>query len=177
MRRPASSGTSYKHSKSKATTSKHNPKAKRKKASPGPVVAVVGMRQVHAKPARLSPGDVAACSAEAVAASLRIAGGAVSDSAVLGLFRVAGGHAERGAPILALLEAVSAEGLAGHFPVSFGPVDLDDPQAVILGLDLPGARHAVTAAPDGSWLSWGRSWDPAAFHPDAVITEAWAVAW
>lgn len=48
------------------------------------------------------------------------------------------------------------------------------PDAVILGVDLPGS-HTVLATPDG-WWSWGELHDPSGF-PDAVIEEAWAVTW
>jgi len=136
----------------------------------------------HAKKAKrgLAPSasDVACCAAEALAASLRLAGGAVSDSDVLALFWLAGGDADEGVPIAAALEAVSEFGLAGVRPLKFSPADLEevpDGRRLILGLDLPGP-HAVCAGPDGAWWSWGEPYDPAGF-PDAVIEEAWAVTW
>lgn len=70
---------------------------------------------------------------------------------------------------------------------AFAPAEQPDPfvpaedgadflfgHALILGVDLPGP-HAVTVATDGCWVSWGEHYDPADF-PDAVIEEAWAVA-
>lgn len=119
-------------------------------------------------------GAVACCAAEAVAASLRLAGGAVTDADVLALHRAAGGGDETGAAIVAVLEAAGESGLAGIRPVSFAPVDLDDPAAVILGLALP-APHAVAASPEG-WWSWGGLLSAADF-PDAVIEETWEVTW
>ena len=72
------------------------------------------------------------------------------------------------------LEAAYRWGLAGVQPVSFGPVDFDDPAAQLLGVDLPGP-HAV-CADGGWWFSWGDLWPPSAF-PGAVVEEAWAVQW
>lgn len=152
-------------------------KAQRHKAA----VAAAKTRAKNAKKAKqhkrvqLALGEaVACCAAEAVAASLRLAGTPVEPADVLALHRYAGGDADAGASILAVLEATGEHGLAGIRPVSFGPVDLDDPAAVILGLALP-APHAVTASLDG-WWSWGGLFSAAAF-PDAVIEEAWEVTW
>lgn len=47
---------------------------------------------------------------------------------------------------------------------------------LILRLDLPEGPHAVTAAPDGTWWSWGEPYSPADFA-GAPVTEAWAVHW
>jgi hypothetical protein len=117
---------------------------------------------------------VACCSAEALAASLRLAGRAVSDKDVLALYEHTADGPDAGASIWATLEAAGEFGLAGIRPVSFALVDLDDPTAVILGLSLP-APHAVLAQP-GAWWSWGEPYDPAMW-PDAVIEEAWTVTW
>lgn len=125
-----------------------------------------------------SLGDVACCAAEAVTASLLLANPALSSTvdgaAVLALHRAAGGDDDAGAAILAALEAAYEHGLAGFRPVTFGPVDLDDPAARILGLALP-APHTVAVTADG-WVSWGELW-PAWAFPDAVTEEAWAVTW
>jgi hypothetical protein len=48
--------------------------------------------------------------------------------------------------------------------------------SVILHLDLPEGPHAVTAAPDGTWWSWGEPYSPEDFA-GAVIDQAWAVNW
>lgn len=61
--------------------------------------------------------------------------------------------------------------LAGLTAPSLTPVDLDDPDARLLGLDLPGL-HTV-AVRDGLWWSWGEWWCPCEF-PEAIIEEAWA---
>lgn len=144
---------------------------------------------------------VACCSAEALAASLRLAGGTVSDDDVLELHWRARGTEDEGVSILAALEAASVFGLTGYRPVfaerplddlplPFGQllghvkdVDLGEVDhglgeglihGLILGVELPGP-HAVLAEP-GRWWSWGERYDPSAF-PDAVIEEAWAVSW
>jgi hypothetical protein len=119
-------------------------------------------------------GDVACCAAEALAATLRLAGWPVGPSDVLALYGHTAGDPDAGAFIPAALEAAYAHGLAGVRPVSFAPVDPGDPAASILGLDLPGP-HAVAATPEG-WWSWGSLHDPAGWL-DAVIEEAWAVRW
>ena len=204
----AAKGHTHKHAASRkhhARTTKHHPKVL------GHVIGgnVVGGRAHtkakhphHAKGLALVPGDVACCTAEALAASLRLSGWPVGDQDVLALHKLTGADDERGAPILATLEAASAFGLAGcqpyrvidgslgHLDVHFGRAGvIEVPHAdelshvgdrvihessLILGLDLPGP-HAVLATPDG-WWSWGELWCPCEF-PDAVIEEAWEVSW
>jgi hypothetical protein len=117
---------------------------------------------------------VACCSAEAVAASLRLSGWPVGDEDVLALYLHTTGDLDRGAHIAATLEAAAEFGLAGIHPVSFGPVDLDDPAALILGLSLP-APHAVLDT-GSAWITWGLAW-PAWAFPDVVTEEAWEVRW
>jgi hypothetical protein len=142
-------------------------------------------RAAHAKTHKkrtLALGDgVGCCSAEALAASLRLAGAAVSDDDVLALHWRAGGGVDTGVSILAALEAASVWGLAGVRPVSFAPVicsnrpePTDLAAGIVLGLELPGP-HAVLAEPD-RWWSWGEPYDPASW-PDAIIEEAWEVIW
>jgi hypothetical protein len=58
--------------------------------------------------------------------------------------------------------------------VEFG--DLLGVHGLILRLDLPEGPHAVTAAPDGTWWSWGEPYSPEGF-PGAVVEECWAVSW
>lgn len=158
------------------------------------------------KPRGLALGEaVPCCAAEALAASLRLAGWPVGDADVLALHEAAGGTADVAVSILAVLEAASASGLAGVRPRWFRPLepgwdaggrgderrrhlveggqgrpdqlpgDSGPVHGLILGLELPGA-HAVTLAPGGSWLSWGDTYDPADW-PDAVIEEVWEVVW
>ena len=134
----------------------------------------------HEKKVGLSLAEgVECCAAEALAASLRLAGGVVSDDDVLELHWRAGGTADDGVSILAALEAAQEYGIGAFRLVSFGCVKspyeiraIDTP--LILGLELPGP-HAALAEP-GRWWSWGKRYDPAAF-PGAVIEEAWAVSW
>lgn len=121
-------------------------------------------KKAAAKPRSLSPGDAGCCTAEAVAAYLRLQGVPFSDADMLDLFRRAGAHPDRGIPVAEMLDA---SGLA------FTPADPDMPGDLILGVDLPGP-HAVLATADG-WWSWGELWCPCEF-PDAVIEEAWAVS-
>jgi hypothetical protein len=126
--------------------------------------AKVAAKAKAAKSRSLSPGDVGCCSAEAVAAYLRLAGIPVSDTRMLEMFECAGGHPDRGIP---LEDMLAASGLP------FTQADPDAPGILILGIDLPGP-HAVLATPDG-WWSWGELHSPDEF-PDAVIEEAWALA-
>ncbi len=151
---------------------------------------------------KLALGEaVACCSAEALAASLRLAGYSVADADVLALYERTADGPDTGASILATLEAAAEFGLALTRPVRFErtwspceetwhrggcnprenplwPLRVHDesgPPSIILGLELPEGPHAVLA--DGTWWwSWGEPYDPAAF-PGAVIEEAWAVTW
>jgi hypothetical protein len=119
---------------------------------------------------------VACCSAEALAASLRLSGWPVTDSDVLELYLRTARDLDAGAPILATLEAAAEYGLGGIRPVSWSPADFMPGimPGLILGLDLPGP-HAVLDT-GSEWITWGQAW-PAAAFPDAVIEEAWEVAW
>lgn len=131
----------------------------------------------HTKKLGLSLGEgVACCTAEALAASLRLAGGRVGDDDVLELHWRAGGGTDTGVTILAALEAASVYGLAGYRPLG-SPVSrsyVSDFPGLVLGLELPGP-HAVLAG-GARWWSWGKRYDPSAF-PHARIEEAWAVSW
>ena len=161
---------------------KHHPKKQKKAATHHHAhhhqkVHTVAKGHKGAKPGKqgLALGQaVACCSAEAVAASLRLTGRAVSAWDVLALYRHTADGPDVFTSIPETLEAAYAYGLAGVRPVSFGPVGLDDPAARILGVDLPGP-HAVCAG-GGQWWSWGERWCPCCF-PDAVLEEAWAVTW
>ena len=124
----------------------------------------------------LALGDaVACCAAEALAASLRLSGLSVGDEDVLTLYRHTADGPDAGASIVATLNAAAVYGLAGVRPASFRYENpITGYPALILGVGLPGP-HTVLATPDG-WWSWGELHDPAAF-PDAVVEEAWWVAW
>ena len=134
-----------------------------------------GSTAAHAKRGlALRPGvDVASCSAEALAASLRLAGGTVSDADVLGLYWLTASHPDAGATLLGTLRAAQAYGLAGHFPVWRPAEHLC--AGVVLGCTLPGGLHAVTLGDAGAW-SWGDLYD----LDELGITsadEAWEVRW
>jgi hypothetical protein len=171
------------HHKHAGHHSKHHPVHHHKGATAhGHHVHTVARHPSHPKARGLALGEgVACCSAEALAASLRLAGGAVSDDDVLELHWRAGGTADGGVSILAALEAAAKYGLAGYRPAK---VQLSAPKLgssgpgfnfpCILGLELPGP-HAVLAEP-GRWWSWGERYDPSDF-PGAVVEECWAVAW
>jgi hypothetical protein len=122
----------------------------------------------------VSLGDVQCCSADALAWSLRLAGWPCSGADVLALYKLTADSPGAAASIVATLEAAYAAGLAGVRPASFGPASLDDPAAVILGLDMPEAPHAVALDPSGAVWSWGALYD---LTGEAVVEEAWAVCW
>ena len=162
---------------------KHHPKAQKKAAQHHHAkgkqqpVHTVAHHHKGAKPKKqgLALGDaVACCSAEALAASLRLTGWAVSDADVLALYRHTADGPDVFTSIPETLEAAYRWGLAGVQPVGWAPVDFDDPAAQLLGVDLPGP-HAV-CADGGWWLSWGGCWLPSAW-PTAVVEECWAVTW
>jgi hypothetical protein len=176
-RHKAATGHAHKHHKA----AKHHAAAKKHKGT------------VHRG---LAIGDaVACCAAEALAASLRLSGLPVSDADVLSLYWRTADDPDAGASIEETLGAASAFGLAGLRPVTLGAnfgisVDPSDPtgqllrqfghrlhaHGLILGVDLPEGPHTVLATPDG-WWSWGELWCPWCEWPDAVIEEAWVVAW
>lgn len=196
MKKTAAGGKTRKHagtSKHRHTVKHHAAHTRARATAHGHKVHTKATHPHHAKARGLAPGGMlACCAAEAVAMSLRLAGGSVSAADVEALFWLAGGDEDDGAPILAALEAASAFGLGGFRPVSFEEVmprghdrrsrlqpstpDLlrETRAGLILGADLPGP-HALFD--DGRfWWSWGKRCDPADF-PGAVIEEAWAVTW
>jgi hypothetical protein len=139
---------------------------------------------------KLALGEgVACCSAEALAASLRLLGAVVTDEDVLALYWRTASDEDAGASILATLDAAARFGLAGCRPVfeEVMPPDclrpillqLQEPDmsarvsraGLVFGLDVPGP-HAVLATPDG-WWSWGELYEP--WTDD--IGEAWEVTW
>lgn len=188
MKKTAAKGHTRKHAhavKKHAKTAKHHPVHHARAASAhGHKVTAKARHPAQAKARGLALDGVACCGAEALAASLRLAGVSVSAGDVLGLHRAAGAGDEAGAPIAVLLEAAAEYGLAGYRPGLCGAADpgqvacaglaIPDHHSVILGVDLPGP-HAVLATA-GGWWSWGELWCPCEW-PDAVIEEAWAVTW
>lgn len=150
-------------------------------------------RAANAKKAKQHPRrqlalgtGVACCSAEALAASLRLAGVPVSDADVLELYWRTADDGDAGASILATLEAAAEFGLAAITPFAclrslpsadgpgyrqfYGAVQAPQ-RPLILGISIPGP-HAVLATADG-WWSWGELYDP--WTDD--IDEAWEVTW
>jgi hypothetical protein len=134
----------------------------------------------HSAPAKHQPkkarkwtpdSDVALCSARAVAESLRLAGGSVSDADVLALYWHTAADADAGASILETLEAARWFGLAGARPV-YGTCQAPFTYGQIIGVDIP-QPHAVAVAADGTWWSWGEPHEPWT----AEIDEAWEVSW
>jgi hypothetical protein len=87
----------------------------------------------------LALGDsVACCAAEALAASLRLAGHAVSDEDVMALYWHTADDEDTGASIEATLEAAWRFGLGGVRPVSFNPYARDTAGLAahdVLGID------------------------------------------
>lgn len=157
-----------------AATAKHTPTAHKKSGTAHAQKARRTASQVKAAHIRALTGGVSCCSAEALAASLRLLGVAVGDADVLSLYLRTAESPDAGASISGTLEAVYRWGLAGVRPLSFGPVALDDPAAVLLGLDLPEGPHAVALDSGGAVWSWGGLHE---LTPEAVVEEAWAVTW
>jgi hypothetical protein len=210
VKKTAAKGHTHKHAgghhKHAGHHSKHHPVHHHKGATAhGHHVHTVARHPSHPKARGLALGEgVACCSAEALAASLRLAGGVVDDDDVLELHWRAGGTADEGVSVLAALEAAAEFGLAGYRPAKVINARLEDDlgvtlefklhadedidvaeivaglhryghdTSVILGLELPGP-HAVLAEP-GRWWSWGERYDPSDF-PYARVEECWAVAW
>jgi hypothetical protein len=175
----ASPGTTKKHAGTykHSGTKKHSPTYKTSRRTVkvgGATVTVTVKTPTHPKARGLAIGEAwDCCAAEAVGASLRLAGHRVSEDDVLALHLAAGGSEDAGVPIVAALEAASEFGLAGVRPVTWECVNpaykisgFDTP--LILGVELPGP-HAVLAEA-GHWWSWGTRWPVSAF-PSAVVEE------
>jgi hypothetical protein len=175
------------HAKPAAKKPAHVP-AKVKQARHAAAVKASKTRAANAKKAKQHPrrqlalgSAVACCSAEALAASLRLSGWPVSDADVLALYWHTARDEHAGASIVATVEAAAEFGLAGVRPVK---VQLLAPELIpeagrykfpcILGVALPGP-HAVLDT-GSAWLTWGEPW-PAWAFPDVVTEEAWEVTW
>jgi hypothetical protein len=136
----------------------------------------------HHKKVKLALGDeVSCCAAEALAASLRLAGWTVTDADVLELYRHTASYDDEGASIEETLEAAQEYGLAGIRPVTRKCADgayfiSAISTSLILGLELPGGPHALTLDPSGAVWSWGELYDPAQLQPGPV-EQAWLVDW
>ena len=137
--------------KKAAVTRKHNLELAKKHHA-------AASKKHHPKPKRKLAlnGDVACCAAEAVAASLRLAGHLVTDPDVYALYKTTAAGPDTGATIQETLEALMRHGLAGVRPLGFGPAAALEPGAV-LGLTLTDAqrRQAVDlAARDQRLAAW-----------------------
>jgi hypothetical protein len=150
---------------------------------------------------KLAIGEaVACCSAEALAASLRLAGQLVTDADVLALYSYTASGPDEGATIEATLRAAAEHGLAGVRPVTFEMAPPCAPAVrwpacprcalfrgltaypgggggdLILGVTLPGGPHALALDPSGSVWSWGDLWSLDQLQAGPA-EEAWAVIW
>lgn len=127
---------------------------------------------------------VACCSAEALAASLRLAGYSVADDDVLALYFNTAADPDEGATIEATLAAAQRYGLAGMRPAAVnrrwgrpaGAAPSDTGAALILGVTLPGGPHALCSDPSGAVWSWGELHDPGQLKAGPA-EEAWWVTW
>jgi hypothetical protein len=193
------------HGKPKPPKPKHESAAVRAKHHKSALLAAKTRKHnaaKHHKKVKLALGDeVSCCAAEALAASLRLAGWTVTDADVLELYRHTASYDDEGASIEETLRAASVFGLAGVRPESFaltaiapfgcrrslpsrdGPGYRQDygavrapQQALIIGLELPGGPHALTLDPSGAVWSWGELYDPAQLQPGPV-EQAWLVDW
>jgi len=171
--------------KKAAVTRKHNLELAKKHHA-------AASKKHHPKPKRKLAlnGDVACCAAEAVAASLRLAGHLVTDPDVYALYKTTAAGPDTGATIQETLEALMRHGLAGVRPLGFGPAAALEPGAV-LGLTLTDAQrrqdvwdwedapewgpHAVTLSSRGV-LTWG-ALVPVTRAFLGHAEEAWAIRW
>lgn len=175
-------GTSVKHvaaKKHKHALSAKQLAAEKKWQEAGAKASAVkrkGHHAHHAKARGLALGDgVACCSAEALAASLRLTGVTVTDADVFTLYLSTSPAPDAGASILATLEAAGRYGLAGVRLVSFTPVMF--PRAGdLLGVTLPDGPHSLTLDACGAVWTWGRLAGLDDLTAEAV-EEAWAVSW
>jgi hypothetical protein len=169
------SQTSWKHAASTAKTTASRKHDLAAAAALGVQIASdkheIAVKQAAKKGAPLGDG-LPCCAAQAVATSLRLAGGVVADEDIEALHWLAGGTATAGVPVLSVLTAARDHGLAGARP-GWGMADTRT-APMILGLDWPGP-HTVLAAGD-TWWSWGEPWPASAFSA-ATVDQAWAVTW
>lgn len=125
------------------------------------------------KTRKLALGEgVACCSAEALAASLRLAGHPVTDEQVLALYWLTASGPDDGATILATLEAAAEHGLADVRLAGYRRAATIAP-GVIVGGWIPAGPHAITLDGAAAW-TWGERRQ--GFYLEAV-DEAWAVTW
>lgn len=180
----ATAGHTNKHAGSHkhAGSAKHKPSAKqiaaeKKFQQAGAHAAhlhAVAKQQGHPIPSKWSPtADMAVCSVEALAASLRMTGRPVDDADILSLYCRITDDPDAGATIEAAIEAAFEYGLAGFRPLSARPAGvLTD--GVVIGVELA-QRHALALDGHGVW-TWGQ-WRPASCKLLAAVDEAWRIEW
>jgi hypothetical protein len=157
----------------KSAAHKHYPAVRGKKTTTPIVLSHPShpKQQPGGKVRKLALGSaVACCAAEALAASLRMAGQPVADEDVLALYWQTASGPDAGASILATLEAAEQYGLAGCRPRPRPATSLR--HGLVVGTMLPGGPHAVTLQDAGFW-SWGELYELEL----PVIEEAWEVRW
>jgi hypothetical protein len=127
----------------------------------------------HKKAVKWTPGGVACCGVEALAASARLAGHDVTPAAVLDLYEALTDGDDAGMPLEDALRGVLEHGIGRARLTAYRPATVARP-GVVAGLDLD-ERHAVTLGRGGVW-SWGDLWSvPAAFY--RRVDEAWELIW
>lgn len=130
----------------------------------------------HAKGLALAYG-AACCSAEALAATLRLTGATVTDADVLTLYLATASDLDAGASILDTLEAAAEFGLAGYRPrFRATRSDAVSRSGLVIGTELPGGPHALTIDPRGGIWSWGALYALDDLRPGPA-EEAWVIAW
>lgn len=160
MKSSGSRGNSRKHSGTSKSTRKHSPTVTVTKTVrvDGVKVTVKATMAKAAKARGLALGEAfPVCASEAVASTLRLAGGSVSDSAVLALHQAAGGSETVAVTIGAALRAASVHGLAGTRPLWYAPEvlalagcpDALDEAALLHGAQFPADRGDGVAEPLG----------------------------
>ena len=168
------------HKKTKATASRKHKAAAKKKHQPTAHAKHLQhvAHEEHIGKAPLLVGDVACCSAEALAASLRASGATVADEDVLSLYWRTARDPDSGASLLATLRAASEFGLAGHRPRWFRPfTSLDAEPGRLIHTELPGGPHSLYIDPAGRGVwSWGDIYDVRDLKAGPPL-EVWVVAW
>ena len=171
----AVTGHSAKHSRSKKHVhgkgGKHHPKKQKQQHHQHGKQHVHTVAQHAKNPRGLAIGSLLPVfSFEALAMSLRLAGGAVCEDDMLGLWDLCG---RREVSIAEALLAATEYGVAGVRLTSYDLAEtyVSDRSPLLLGVDVPGP-HAVLATPDG-WWSWGSLWLPWT----SAVSEAWVISW
>lgn len=156
-----------------AAVSKHSSAKK-----PEPAVKKAGTTKDEAVKAKkkptLSPHElVACCSAAALAAHLRLAGGSVTDEEMLALYFAVASGPDEGADMDTLLAYAYEHGFGGARP-AYREVPHDPMRLQVVTVTLPEAEHAMVCREE--WLTWDQ-WQPQSMFSSAVVDRAWEVSW